>query len=95
MGKNYGADRVTSGALPFTRSLKRVVRDAEGVLRSSTISPSICEGCGHMRVQLLDERGAVFAWIGIAPDQARGIAAALVDMAAESEALGGGSNHKH
>lgn len=95
MAGAYGADREAVGELPFTRSLKHVPRDKLGVLRAATISPGICECCGKMQISFLDSRGAVFAWIGLAPDQARGIAAALVDMAAQSETLGSGRQHKH
>ena len=95
MGNRYGADRETVEELPFTRSLHHVPRDDHGILRAATIAPRICQCCGRMQISLLDTRGAVFAWIGIGPDQARGIAAALVDMAAQSEQLGSGQKHKH
>ncbi len=95
MRNPYGADRETVEALPFTRSLTHVPRDEHGVLRAATIAPGVCECCGRMQISLLDSRGAVFAWIGISPDQARGISAALVDMAAQSEQLGAGRRHKH
>lgn len=95
MANQYGADREVLEELPFTTSLRHVPRDANGVLRAATIAPGVCECCGRMQISLLDERGAVFAWIGISPDQARGISAALVDMAAQSEQLGGGRKHKH
>lgn len=95
MANRFGADRETVEELPFTRSLDRVARDSKGVLRAATIAPGVCECCGRMQISLLDARGAVFAWIGIGPDQARGMAVALVDMAAQSEQLGAGLRHKH
>jgi hypothetical protein len=95
MGK-YEADEITEDEIPFTTELGKVVRDGLGVLRASTFTIGVCSCCGAMKLLMLDEDRRAYTWIGVSPDQARGMAAALIDMAVESEQLGGGVHqHKH
>lgn len=82
-------------ALTFTSSLKRVHRSEEGTLIASGFMPHVCECCGEMRLFFTDAGQRIFAWMRISPDDARDIAAMLIDQAAIGQALGAGRQHKH
>lgn len=95
MKNKFGSDDETVEPIGETQSLEHVPRDEKGILRAATFSTTVCGCCGRMRLLMLDEKRQVFAWMGISPDQARGLSAALVAQAVESDQLGGGHHHAH
>lgn len=94
MTNQHDNDREGVEPIGETQSLEFVPRDENGILRAATFSTTVCGCCGRMRLLMLDEKQQVFAWMGISPDQARNLSAALVEQAVESDQLGGG-HHQH
>lgn len=93
----FKAEPISTVLAGFTTDLSQVERAAhlDGVLNSSSISANMCSCCGRIFIGGHDRAGALFVALPVDAAVAIAIAENLIEFARESEALGGGRNHKH
>ncbi len=91
------AEPVSTEHSGFTKDLGNVTRSIhlDGILQATSVSANMCHCCGAIFVAGHDRDGLQFVALPISAEIARAVADNLLQLAAQSEALGRGRRHKH